>query len=725
MSKTRKLAAPTLMSRLRQEGRELGQNCREVADRALLRDCLELRRLTMTKSVFENLPTHHCWGIDDVNPDMAIHILQTLGRPELDKAGKLRLSPGQRRAAIRAHENSGIINTPVTLSPDGRIIKGEEKLHAIIMFNSTARVAFLFGVDVLHEKLYVNGHKRRSSSDDVSVRAPQSSVHAATIARAVKIVMRFAHGRMGATARSSRLDIVDFCDCHPEIYQLAEIADRLFRENQQRDKELRLSRAMYLAILFLLGRVDQELAEGILSRLTVWPDREWQNVASLQNALHRDAAFFKGQSVDYKTVYLFVLTFNALRRGEAMRSLSLANVAEWRLDNGRPDATDATVYREVFPAIDGWTEAHNLHWRSEDVLPREPAGTEKLKMYVSMNWSNESSRELLACCNQNNRRVSSNRAQKYAMDMALGHFALCSVIALCADGRMSDGQHRMLASLLEGVSFPTFILDGVDDRAFAVTDDEETATFKDHLRDRYPEISRDNSRVLAAAVPYMADILIGAERAVARRDMPMSQKDEFFEVFIAPRARAGNSLTRYATGKAWSDLCHHRNGLGLCRSLLVAVTFWGLTSGIEDAEQKTEDFFTVLMGRKTRSDGTRILPRRSQNSLRPSETNNAARSLNEAIRTYRTVVDDGRGNVRIPRLDVITFQRPLLIAALRAWLFEETLDEDWVEVVRKNGLPAVLEAWPHPMQHRRIDPTRSCDFVTVVPVNQAGQSLAA
>lgn len=68
-----------------------------------------------------------------------------------------------------------------------------------------------------------------------------------------------------------------------------------------------------------------------------------------------------------------------------------------------------------------------------------------------------------------NRPFSLNTAKRYAEAMNKGHWKPCSQISFC-NGRLDDGQHRMMASVLSGKPFEGTLYEHDDPDTFAVFD---------------------------------------------------------------------------------------------------------------------------------------------------------------------------------------------------------------------------------------------------------------
>lgn len=90
--------------------------------------------------------------------------------------------------------------------------------------------------------------------------------------------------------------------------------------------------------------------------------------------------------------------------------------------------------------------------------------------------------EHLLNTNSNNRSLRSNLVDRYARDMSNGNWTLTGeAIKTSNDAQLLDGQHRLYACLLSGVSFETLLVEGVDPAAQMQMDTGATRKVGDQL----------------------------------------------------------------------------------------------------------------------------------------------------------------------------------------------------------------------------------------------------
>ena len=78
---------------------------------------------------------------------------------------------------------------------------------------------------------------------------------------------------------------------------------------------------------------------------------------------------------------------------------------------------------------------------------------------------------ILAENNLNNRKINQANVRKYADDMLLGKFELNGdTIRFYADGTLADGQHRLMACVLSGVPFKTYVVKGLEKKVLPTID---------------------------------------------------------------------------------------------------------------------------------------------------------------------------------------------------------------------------------------------------------------
>lgn len=89
---------------------------------------------------------------------------------------------------------------------------------------------------------------------------------------------------------------------------------------------------------------------------------------------------------------------------------------------------------------------------------------------------------LLLQGNTENRRVLSRVVDKYAAAMSRGEWVLNGEgIQIAHNGRLLNGQHRLLACIKAGANFPCLVVRGVDPAAFSTMDDVARRSMSDVL----------------------------------------------------------------------------------------------------------------------------------------------------------------------------------------------------------------------------------------------------
>jgi hypothetical protein len=110
-----------------------------------------------------------------------------------------------------------------------------------------------------------------------------------------------------------------------------------------------------------------------------------------------------------------------------------------------------------------------------------------------------------------NRNVSQDTVRNYSRDMEEGNWDLNGgTIVFDEDGRLLDGQHRLLACLKANTPFKTFVTTGVEGNARLTIDAGKKRTFGNQLQ----IMGHKNSNALAAAIQNSYYILAGS---LARR----------------------------------------------------------------------------------------------------------------------------------------------------------------------------------------------------------------
>lgn len=192
----------------------------------------------------------------------------------------------------------------------------------------------------------------------------------------------------------------------------------------------------------------------------------------------------------------------------------------------------------------------------------------KIRAQVEM-LTPERARQLLRV-NGHNRKISDSRVRRFAHDMANGYWHLNGQgIVLSESGELLDGQHRMLAVILAGVSVPMLVVQGVDTESFRTMDSGEGRKFKDTLAvDRYA-----NPEMLAAAVRLLHSYEIGTPHAISgflnptnsqlaetvEKHPDLGESCAFIQERIAPKGATARRVLPPATGVVLHYLLRRRD----------------------------------------------------------------------------------------------------------------------------------------------------------------------
>lgn len=125
--------------------------------------------------------------------------------------------------------------------------------------------------------------------------------------------------------------------------------------------------------------------------------------------------------------------------------------------------------------------------------------------------------------NLNNRRPTT-RVERYAKAMKEGKWELSgATIVFSSDGRLLDGQHRLLACVASGVPFRTYVIFGLGRNVFPLIDDIKPRYGKDILH----VAGVKNDYVSAAAIRWIQ--LLRTGRAKSRGTFPPYEMLEIYK----------------------------------------------------------------------------------------------------------------------------------------------------------------------------------------------------
>ena len=132
--------------------------------------------------------------------------------------------------------------------------------------------------------------------------------------------------------------------------------------------------------------------------------------------------------------------------------------------------------------------------------------------------------ELLKRNTDGNRPINKNRITAYIKDMESGNFSLNGeTIKIALDGRLLDGQHRLLACVRSGKTFPTVIATGLKEEVFSTIDVGMPRSASDALR----WDGAVNVTILAAAIRLIAAIRDGSTSLKGRNDFTAEKCVQF------------------------------------------------------------------------------------------------------------------------------------------------------------------------------------------------------
>lgn len=102
--------------------------------------------------------------------------------------------------------------------------------------------------------------------------------------------------------------------------------------------------------------------------------------------------------------------------------------------------------------------------------------------------------------NDGNRKVRERDVEKYARDMLAGRFYFTGdPVRRADDGKLLDGQHRLMAIVRAGVTLPLLVVDGLPDHSQLVMDSGRARTYADHLGIQ----GQENYSIVAATCRFL------------------------------------------------------------------------------------------------------------------------------------------------------------------------------------------------------------------------------
>lgn len=116
--------------------------------------------------------------------------------------------------------------------------------------------------------------------------------------------------------------------------------------------------------------------------------------------------------------------------------------------------------------------------------------------------------------NIGNRRVSRTKVEEYKRQMVAGTWYLNgSTIGVSSTGVITDGQHRLIACVESGKSFPVILVQGLDyEQSFLTVDTGKSRSISDVLSIRGVKSSAASAAVIQALIRYERGNLGGSDK---------------------------------------------------------------------------------------------------------------------------------------------------------------------------------------------------------------------
>lgn len=153
--------------------------------------------------------------------------------------------------------------------------------------------------------------------------------------------------------------------------------------------------------------------------------------------------------------------------------------------------------------------------------------------------------------NENNRAIKQLKIDQYARDMADGAWNPdASDIKFDKDGKLLDGQNRLLACIQADVPFPTFVRTGLDPEAFNFIDTGAVRT----TGDVFKRAGVGDYHVVASAVSLRAryESILATGHSIIERRLPLTRHQALGYLSEHPQleklAQLGRSMNAQAPG---------------------------------------------------------------------------------------------------------------------------------------------------------------------------------
>lgn len=348
-------------------------------------------------------------------------------------------------ASIMAAGGWVLNGIPIVLSGTGRLLDGRHRLLASI--EADAGFPTLIAWDVADDVVcLIDQHRRRSFANVLETRGiaqPRAVEH---------LLHRLLHyhdgtlGQRGAAQPWARLERV--LRANPDIAELAAAAPR--------PGVAALPEPLRLALPFIGGRADPDALDRLLAALAdpaLAP--EAAAGAMLRHALAQPRRDRSANARGSRLLAFAVQALNAERARIAPRRLA------WSPGRG-------------FPRLEGYPRLAGADWAPEParaVAAPGPVDADLARCEISVRMVTPALAAEFLRQNTGNRRPVAAHVDALARDMRAGRWALNpQPICFAADGRLLNGQHRLLAIIRADVAVELPVVGGLPEAAFDTYD---------------------------------------------------------------------------------------------------------------------------------------------------------------------------------------------------------------------------------------------------------------
>jgi hypothetical protein len=227
------------------------------------------------------------------------------------------------------------------------------------------------------------------------------------------------------------------------------------------------------------------------------------------------------------------------------------------------------------------------------VVPEGPLGPCLPERQERLTLTPEQCRWLLDNCNFNNRNVVKSDIDKLCSTLRRGHWKYnAQTVILSWRGRLLNGQHRLMASVITGIPIEVLVVFGMDEDAYESMDVGPSRGHKDFLGNRQ-EI---NCSTLSAAIKYVYQYMEGVRNDGIRRcNVDNYELREFFDQHPGLR-----ETVKFAKN-------HHKH-IGVAPSIVAAFYYLFRRANWEMADQ----FFDTLQSGLGLTEGSPVAALRNR-----------------------------------------------------------------------------------------------------------------